>query len=131
MVPLNSPHHRQDIRPRSILKKPVDTTAAAGQAERGMAYSGQVNSDEDSEDKDNSQGIKLFQATLAKFKAGGSNKATNNDSSPPIREEQGGVPTLRLGLETRPDPAASPSPGDSDDDILERAKKFCPKCPGM
>lgn len=89
-----------------------------------MAYS----SDEDLQDRDRSQGAKLFQATIAKFKAGASSGPRQMAGSP-LRVERGGKPIPRLVLETPSDQDASSVASEgSGEGPCERAKKYCPKC---
>lgn len=124
LEPVNSPHHRRNIQPKSILKKTVDPLAAGGQAESGMAYPGYV----DSSAEDRSRGARLFQATIAKLKAGTSSEPRQMAGSP-LRVERGGRPTERLVLETRPDQGAfSVTSDDGDDGFCARVKKYCPDC---
>lgn len=120
--PPNSPHHRHNIQPKSILKKPVHPPAEAG---RGLL-------DEDAENQDRRQGARLFQATIARLRASASSEPRVMAGSP-IRVERGGRPTARLVMETHPGQEASEVvsvDGDSDDGVCcERAaKKWCPKC---
>ena len=108
-----SPTHRKDITPKSILKKPVETTAEPTMPEGDDAPLGQFSKDYGSEVKDQSGGVKLFQETLAKLKGGESSRATGGG---PVRETQGGVPIpmIVLNRDARPIDASTNSNGESD-----------------
>ena len=137
-----SPAHRKDIAPKSILKKPVGTTAEATPAEGDDAPSGQFSTDYGSEITDHSGGVKLFKETLAKLKGGEGNSRATHAAGGPVRENQGGVPIPRIVLNTDAGPVgattngngepvfvAAPRSGDSDGESSDgNGHKFLSKC---
>ena len=139
---LCSPAHRKDIAPKSILKKPVGTTAEATPAEVDDAPSGQFSRDYGSEIKDHSGGVKLFQETLAKLKGAEGNSRAAHTAGGPVRETQGGVPIPRIVLNTDAGPVgattnsngepvfvAAPGSRDSDGESSDgNGHKFLSKC---
>ena len=109
-----SPHHREDITPKSILKKTAEPTAEAALAQ-------------DSENPpDPHGGAKLFRAAVAKAKASRISRAVKEYSGPSNSTETPSVapPTPRLTLEMN-----TASVADVDDEDADRAGKICPKCP--
>ena len=112
-----SPHHREDITPKSILKKTAEPTAEAAL-------------DQDSENPpDPHGGAKLFRAAVAKAKASRISRAVkeySGPSGPSNSTETPSVapPTPRLTLEMN-----TASVADVDDEDADRAGKSCPKCP--
>ena len=125
LAPLNSPHHRHDITPKSILKKTVGTAAEARQAEEGGIPWGQFGPDGVSEPKDPSAGTKLFRETIAKYKAARNSKKVQEDVVGRLNTEtESGAGTPRLNMELH-----AISGGDSDGKSEDRARKCClPRC---
>ena len=126
LAPLNSPHHRHDITPKSILKKTVGTAAEARQAEEGgMPSWGQFGRDGVSEPKDPSAGTKLFRETIAKYKAARNSKKVEEDVVSRLNTEtksEAGTPRLNMELNAI-------SGGDSNGESGDRARKCClPRC---
>ena len=127
---MSTPHHRQDITPKPILKKKRGTAAEARLAEEGRApYTEGFGPDGAWEGRDPGFGTKLFRTSVAKLKATCSSKKVEDDVNRRLNTEmpeEAGTPRLNMEpLDLHPAPA-----GDSDEDESEdRSRKFCPlKC---
>ena len=120
VAPLNSPHHRHDITPKSILKKTVGTEAEARLPEEEE----EVGRDGASEAKDPAGGTKLLKQTVAKWKADCIARRAQADAVSRLNKETPSkTVTRRLQLELN-----TISGGDidgTDDESEDGGRKFC------
>ena len=125
IAPLNSPHHRHDITPKSILKKTVGTAAEARLAEEGgMPSWEQSGRDRFSEGQDPRGGTKLFQESLAKLRANHNTRTAEEyalDHLNSMTPRGAGTPRMNIELN-----ALSGGGEDSDGESADRVWKWCP-----
>ena len=123
VAPLNSPHHRHDIAPKSILKKTVGTEAEARLAEEEE----QFGRDGVSEAKDPGRGTKLLRQTIAKWKADCMARRAQADAVSRLNTEspsEAGTPRLNIELN-----AISGGDNDgTDGESSDGGRKFCRSC---
>lgn len=135
---------KENGQPKPILETTVGTPSKLRQTERGGSPSGQVASDEESEN--NSGGVRLFNEAVGRLRVSQGRKAANNASSP-VRESQGRGPIPKVMLDTDaglilaktnskgepvfvtpPAHTARETPGASNDDSSVDKAKVCPNC---
>ena len=114
---LSSPHHRDAITPKSILKKTTGTAAEARMAEEDR-----FGPDGVSEARDPRGGTKLFWGTIANYKATRHRKKLEDEVLDLLHTEtESGAGTPRLAMEMNAISGGDNSDGESE----EKARRNC------